>query len=136
MQRLVEMHEPGVDPVAPGCVVGPHRRLGEGVVEVHHDQRRLDVDAPVVHEGRHHVLGVALHVLGIVLLARHEVDLVGRELDALLRQHEAHLLGARGEAKVVELDHGFLSGSAAYLSHEQRICRSLQNTCQMNNLAP
>lgn len=91
----------------------------------------------------------------MVLLADHEVDLVGRERDTLLGQHEADLLGAGGEAEVMEFDHGSSSQRRFELrrgasvgesrppkesnfcsSIEQQKGRRLQQACQVNKMAP
>ena len=99
MHLLVEQFGPQAHRVTGGGRGRPQRHVGERVVEVLVDQRRLDEHGAVVHHGRHDVVGVELDVGRVVLRAAEDVDLVRDEIELLLGEHEPNLLRAGGECE-------------------------------------
>src|SRR5262245_8437647 len=82
------------------------RRTGKHLVDVMHDDGRLDDDLAVVHQGRDHRVGVELHVSGIELVAPQRQQLA-IPIDALLGQSQPRLDRAHRRPAVVQGEHAF-----------------------------
>jgi hypothetical protein len=80
------------------------RRAGKDLVDVMHDDGRLDDDLAVMHQGRNDRVRVELHVSGVELVAAQREQLPV-PIDVLLGQSEPRLDRAHRSPAVVEGEH-------------------------------
>jgi len=98
VQHLVDRLGPQPHLGAAAGIRRLQRRIGKDFVDVLADDSRFDDGVPIMKEGRHHGLGVELHVVGIELLALQNIDVVAFPFEAFLAQRQAHLCRAHGRA--------------------------------------
>ena len=99
------------------------RRVGEDLVEIFVDHGGFINHLAIMDDGRHHPVGVERQIIGMMLVAGPQIEMMRREILTFFGEGEPHLLRTGGHAVMIKLDHPISSPSPLHTLALQTIIR-------------